>query len=156
MAHATMVKFGHPDSVIRDYAHWVLQLRPKQATLGSLVLIARSEATAFGDLSAPAFAELGTAVAEIETALGGLFAPEKMNYLMLMMMDPHVHFHVLPRYGAPRDFAGVSFADPGWPGPPDLGHAAAAEAATLAALGDALRAAFEGGPGEGAPGGGPG
>ena len=30
-------------------------------------------------------------------------AYERINYLMLMMVDPHVHFHVIPRYsGEPR------------------------------------------------------
>jgi diadenosine tetraphosphate (Ap4A) HIT family hydrolase len=39
---------------------------------------------------------------------------------MLMMVDPDVHFHVLPRYSGARDFAGTRFADDGWPGPPKL------------------------------------
>jgi len=39
---------------------------------------------------------------------------------MLMMVDPHVHFHVLPRYAGARRFEGVDFDDRGWPGPPDL------------------------------------
>ncbi len=39
---------------------------------------------------------------------------------MLMMVDPHVHFHVIPRYDGDRAWDGVEFADAGWPGPPDL------------------------------------
>ena len=39
---------------------------------------------------------------------------------MLMMVDPHVHFHVFPRYAGSRDLDGLTFADAGWPGPPDL------------------------------------
>jgi len=39
---------------------------------------------------------------------------------MLMMVDPHVHFHVIPRYSGNRSLAGVDIADHGWPGPPDL------------------------------------
>ena len=41
-------------------------------------------------------------------------------YLMLMMVDPHVHFHVLPRYREPRMFAGTVFEDFDWPAPPDV------------------------------------
>ena len=37
---------------------------------------------------------------------------------MLMMVDPDVHFHVLPRYAQSRSFAGLEFRDHGWPGPP--------------------------------------
>ena len=39
---------------------------------------------------------------------------------MLMMVDPHVHFHVIPRYASQRDFLGLSFVDQDWPKPPDL------------------------------------
>ena len=50
------------------------------------------------------------------------FACDKLNYLMLMMVDPDVHFHVLPRYAVEREFGGVRFTDPGWPKVPNLGH----------------------------------
>jgi diadenosine tetraphosphate (Ap4A) HIT family hydrolase len=46
---------------------------------------------------------------------------ERINYLMLMMVDPHVHFHVFPRYEGARPFESASVEDKGWPGPPDLG-----------------------------------
>ena len=38
---------------------------------------------------------------------------------MLMMLDPHVHFHVLPRYGSPREFAGSTWNDASWPTAPN-------------------------------------
>ncbi len=123
MAHETMRKFGYPDTLLREYVYWTVQLRPRQATLGALVLIAKSEATAFRELQAGAFAELQVAVDHIETVLSRLFAYDKINYLMLMMNDPQVHFHVLPRYAETRRFADVAFDDPGWPGPPEIGHA---------------------------------
>jgi diadenosine tetraphosphate (Ap4A) HIT family hydrolase len=40
-----------------------------------------------------------------------------------MMVDPHVHFHVIPRYSDARRWKGVEFPDAGWPGPPQLGSA---------------------------------
>ena len=42
---------------------------------------------------------------------------------MLMMVDPNVHFHVIPRYSEPRSWNGIEFPDAGWPGPPQLGGA---------------------------------
>ena len=39
---------------------------------------------------------------------------------MLMMADPHVHMHVLPRYAKSQVFDATEFADRGWPGLPDL------------------------------------
>jgi len=35
--HDTMLKFGYPKSLVRDYGCWVVLARPKQATLGALV-----------------------------------------------------------------------------------------------------------------------
>ena len=118
--NATMEKFGYPGSLIREYEHWVVLLRPAQVTLGSLVLAAKSHATAFGALPFGAHAELATATADIERMLSGAIDYKRINYLMLMMVDPHVHFHVFPRYEGARSFDSVTIADAGWPGPPDL------------------------------------
>lgn len=120
MANETMLKFGYPDTLIRDYDHWVVLLRPAQVTLGSLVLAAKGGATAFGDLQPGAHAELATITKEIEATLLAEIGYEKINYLMLMMVDPHVHFHVFPRYSAEKSLASVTVGDVGWPGMPDL------------------------------------
>src|SRR3546814_21201347 len=42
-----IVKFGHPATLIAEYEHWVVLLRPAQATLGALIPAAKSGATAF-------------------------------------------------------------------------------------------------------------
>jgi diadenosine tetraphosphate (Ap4A) HIT family hydrolase len=119
----TIVKFGYPATLVADYAHWVVLLRPAQPTLGALVLAAKSDATAFADLPPAAFAELAAITAAIETALRQAVAFERINYLMLMMVDPHVHFHVIPRYDGTRAGAGIAIADAGWPKLPALGEA---------------------------------
>ncbi|RKF23545.1 HIT family protein [Altericroceibacterium spongiae] len=130
----TIRRFGYPDTLLRSYDHWVVLLRPAQPTLGSLVLAARSEATAFGDLEPAAFAELGQVTADIETMLGKAVSFEKINYLMLMMVDPHVHFHVIPRYSGSRTFEDSTFADHGWPKTPELGEAVALDDTQMAAM----------------------
>ena len=121
----TIQKFGYPATLIKEFDHWVVLLRPAQVTLGSLVLAAKSEATAYGDLPHEAFAEQGIVVAAIETALGTFTRYERINYLMLMMVDPNVHFHVIPRYSKPRIWREIAFPDAGWPGPPRLDTASA-------------------------------
>ena len=130
----TITKFGYPATLIAEYDHWVVLLRPAQPTLGALVLAAKSDATAFGDLPAEAHAELKVATAAIEAALTQAVGYAKINYLMLMMVDPHVHFHVLPRYGGERSGAGLTVADAGWPAQPDLGQAVKLGDAEVAAL----------------------
>ena len=120
----TIRKFGYPETLLAELNHWLILLRPAQVTLGSLVLAAKSDATAYSALPAEAFAEQAAAAARIECALAAFSRYEKINYLMLMMVDPHVHFHVIPRYSGTRTWNGIDFPDVGWPGPPNLKSAA--------------------------------
>ena len=119
----TIEKFGYPATLLAEFEHWLVLLRPAQVTLGSLVLAAKSDATAYEQLPREAFAEQADAVGAIEAALAEFCRYERINYLMLMMVDRQVHFHVIPRYSAPRDWNGIEFPDEGWPGPPQLGSA---------------------------------
>ncbi len=119
----TIEKFGYPATLVAELEHWVILLRPAQVTLGSLVLAAKSDATAYSSLSPAAFAEQRAAVDMIERALAEFCDFERINYLMLMMVDPNVHFHVIPRYSTPRQWGGTLFPDSGWPAAPQLGSA---------------------------------
>lgn len=118
--HATLEKFGFPHNLLHRGEHWSVLVRPAQPTLGSLVLCANADVRAFGDLPAAAFAEQGELVRRIEQLLHEFVGYEKINYLMLMMVDPQVHFHVLPRYDGERVLNGRTYRDSGWPGLPDL------------------------------------
>ena len=82
-------------------------------------------------------------VRRIEAALHEVVRYERINYLMLMMVDPDVHFHVIPRYDGTRSFQGVAFPDAGWPGPPALDAAVALDATMTAQLSAALREALQ-------------
>ena len=137
--NATMTKFGFPASLVADYPHWVVLLRPQQVTLGALVLVCKEAVTSFGAVSPAAGAELVAVSRDIEQALAAAFGHDKINYLMLMMIDPDVHFHVLPRYAAPRSAAGQEFTDVAWPGPPRLNEFNATDAATNEAIRATLR-----------------
>ena len=100
------------------------------------MLVCKEDAKAFSELSTAAFADMKRAVDGIEALLRHTVAYERINYLMLMMVDLDVHFHVLPRYDGEREYAGHVFKDAGWPGPPALAsHVALSEeeAAALAA-----------------------
>jgi diadenosine tetraphosphate (Ap4A) HIT family hydrolase len=135
LPNETLLKFGYPDSLIHQGRHWAVLVRPAQPTLGSLVLCALGDETSYGDLPADAYAEQCVLVREIERTLRSFSRFEKINYLMLMMVDRHVHFHVLPRYEGERHFRGVAFDDKGWPGLPDL---AASQPSSMSLI-DAIR-----------------
>jgi len=123
MANQTAVRFGYPDTIVREYEHWLVLLREAQATLGSLILCAKADVTDFSALSREAFFEMGAVVKDIEKALKAAFDYDKINYMMLMMVDPNVHFHVIPRYAEARSACGLTLPDPGWPALPQLGNA---------------------------------
>ncbi|NUZ05230.1 HIT family protein [Piscinibacter koreensis] len=142
MANATETKFGDPAMRLAQGERWTVLLRPKQPTLGSLVLVCREPVRAFSDVSVEGFAEMRAMVRRIEATLREVVGYERINYLMLMMVDPDVHLHVIPRYAGAREFAGTSFPDAAWPGPPALEPAVALDADAAAALLETLRDAW--------------
>lgn len=116
----TILKFGYPDSCLAEYEHWVVLLRPKQVTAGCMVLACKEDVASLAGVSPAAGQELPIAARGIEQALGASLRPAKLNYLALMMVDPHVHFHVIPRYSEPVQVGSTQMTDPGWPKPPNL------------------------------------
>jgi len=140
MINATIEKFGYPASLIAERDHWVVLVRPQAVTLGSLILAAKGDATAYGALPAEAFAEQAQLVTMIEAALASFVDYDKINYLMLMMVDPNVHFHVIPRYEGSREFQQAVYTDAGWPGMPDLSNARPLDRQTIEGTAKALRA----------------
>jgi diadenosine tetraphosphate (Ap4A) HIT family hydrolase len=141
--NATFLKFGYPETLLWESPHWAILLRPEQVTLGSLVLIAKGNAESFAALPADAYANLGAATRVLERGLKDFRPFDKINYLMLMMVDPHVHFHVFPRYAETQHLLGETFRDLGWPGPPDLKSASEPASPVRQHLLSALREAFE-------------
>lgn len=147
MTNKTMQTFGYPHTLIREYEHWCVLLRPAQVTLGSLVLACKDDAQRFSDISADAFSEQAKVVQDIERALLQFVEFEKMNYMMLMMVDPDVHYHVLPRYAEPRKFLSakdpalkaLEFVDAGWPALPALAEPTVTTADQNAELVDHLK-----------------
>jgi diadenosine tetraphosphate (Ap4A) HIT family hydrolase len=142
MANPTEIKFGDPGTRIAQTERWTVLLRPKQPTLGSLVLVCREPVQAFSGVSAAAFADMQCVIRRVELTLREVVAYERINYLMLMMIDPDVHFHVIPRYSGTRTFCGTEYRDAGWPGVPALEPAVSLGAQALEALLTRVREAW--------------
>jgi diadenosine tetraphosphate (Ap4A) HIT family hydrolase len=120
--NATLEKFGYPHTLLKELQYWCILMRPAQVTMGALILGSKSEAHSLAELPSAAFAEMHACTKFIESGLRAFRPFDKINYLALMMVDPHVHFHILPRYAKPQELSGFTFTDPGWPGVPDLKH----------------------------------
>lgn len=102
--------------LIKEFNHWVVLFREKQVTIGSLIIMSKElDKESLGDVSAAAWGEFPEVSSFVESTIKKAFGAEKFNYLALMMFDPEVHFHVIPRYSSPVSFNGKEFVDPDWP-----------------------------------------
>lgn len=137
----TFLKFKGPETLIATYEYWSVLVRPKQSTLGAMVLVANGPETEFSKLPPQAFSEQAYVIKDIEQVLSSMFGYDKINYLMLMMVDPNVHYHVLPRYSEPKSFENWTLTDGGWPGQPDLGGGSS-DGDLVASLTRSLKAAW--------------
>lgn len=116
-------KFRTEELLVYRNDAWTWSVRPSQPTLGSGILSLNRFAATLSDVTAEEMRLLADVVAKIESAVGQAFEHQIMNYLALMMVDHHVHYHVVPRYDGQRDFAGRPWVDSGWPAFPVLSDA---------------------------------
>ena len=125
--------------VVRESDHWTLVLNENQATLGRVFLALNRHETDVLALTLNEQAELWALASEAKRALNALFAPDHYNYMFLMNLTPHVHFHLFPRYAGPREFAGQTWADSRFGDHYDPAEARPIDDATAEALIAALR-----------------
>ena len=79
------------------------------------------------DLAEQERAQLMRTVFAVETALRELLSPEKINLASLGNQVPHLHWHVIPRFGDD-----MHFPDPVWAAAKRTGHAHAVDTVLLA------------------------
>jgi diadenosine tetraphosphate (Ap4A) HIT family hydrolase len=113
-------KFRNNELLLYESKYWIWSLRPVQSTLGAGILSLKRECSALSELNHDEFSDLTNIIKIIEKTLKVSFKYDVINYLMLMMVDKQVHYHVLPRYRKPIFFAGLIWEDSGWPGIPIL------------------------------------
>lgn len=109
--------FDGKSNLIKEYKYWKLLVRNRNTTLGNCVVITKQHHERFSDVSPAEMIEFAQVVKDIEEALRRSFSYDKINWLMLMMKDRHTHFHIIPRYKTPRDFAGMKWVDTFEPNP---------------------------------------
>lgn len=113
-------KFRVKELTIYKNDSWTWSVRPGQPTLGSGVLSLNRYALHMSEVSTDEMKQLGEMIEIIEKTVKKTFDYNIMNYLMLMMVDHHVHYHVIPRYDSVKEFTGLQWLDNGWPAIPVL------------------------------------
>lgn len=107
--------FDKKNNLIKEYKYWNLLVRNRNWTLGNCVVILKRHAEALSDATKEEMEEFSKVTKETEYTLKKAFNYDKINWMLLMMQDNHVHFHVVPRYATKRAFAGKDWVDDAWP-----------------------------------------
>ena len=117
--NSTLKTFNYPENLIKEFEYWVLVLRPAQITYGSMVLCVKGEKSSFSNLSELEINEYSKILLLIDKVSREVLGSDKMNYLTLMMVDPHVHTHIFPRYKISNNSI-TDLKDQDWPNLPNL------------------------------------
>lgn len=113
-------KFGLDSLVIFKTEYWIWSLRPIQVTIGSGILSLKRPEEQLSKITDEESKDLIKIVRVIEDTLKSLLNYKRINYLMLMMVDFHIHYHVIPRYDIEVECIGKTWKDNDWPKPPTV------------------------------------
>jgi diadenosine tetraphosphate (Ap4A) HIT family hydrolase len=98
---------------------WAVELGNNQAYLGRAFLQLRAHKGSLHELDKQDWNEFQEIVHTLETAYKSAFGAEPLNWGCYMNgafrarpHNPHVHWHVLPRYEIAPTIAGITFEDP--------------------------------------------
>jgi diadenosine tetraphosphate (Ap4A) HIT family hydrolase len=119
--------FRLDELTIQDRQGWTLSVRPAQITLGSMVVSSTAGHLDFQAIEHEEAMGLTAAFADAERVAKAALGAVRINIVCLMMKDPVVHFHVLPRYDHVAERYGATWRDADWPGPPTFGPAPTAD-----------------------------
>lgn len=106
--------------LLHETKYWKLSLRPNQITIGSCLISLNRECKSIKDLSSEELKEFKVISKIAEGTLSRAFGFEAVNYLLLMMDDKQIHYHVIPRYSKKIHFLGKEWIDKGWPKLPEF------------------------------------
>lgn len=139
-------KFQLDALTITENTQWILSVRPGQLTLGSMVASSKQGALSFAELDPDSGNSLISMLANAENAAKDLYGAVRVNVICLMMQDPVVHFHILPRYELKIVRYATEWIDEDWPGPPVF-RAVQTPEKTLSEIKDDLRSRLNNVPG---------
>ena len=101
---------------IERYTYWTLYLHDKQSYLGRCYIALNRSGILdpFADITRQEKDELESIVLKTQAALDKLYKPDLYNYANFRNSWPHCHWHIIPRYKAPRLLNNQEFVDENW------------------------------------------
>ena len=100
---------------------WRVELNPNQQHLGRTFIGLREHKSSLSDVSWEEMVEFRRIVIALELATRAAFAPDLFNWMCLMNnakrdgQEPHVYWHMVPRYSRPVTFNTHEYTDGAWP-----------------------------------------
>jgi len=108
----------NPKHQILVTKYWAVNLGNDQLYLGRAFVTIREHKGSLGELSEEEWADLGVVVRTLEKAYKEAFGAAPINWTCMMNhsykkdpVDPHIYWHVFPRYRNPVTLAGITFND---------------------------------------------
>lgn len=109
----------HPKHQILITNHWNVGIGNNQAYFGRAYVTLRAHKGSLSDLSNEEWSEFQEIVRKLEKAYKEVFGAEPLNWGCFMNhafrsepFNPHVHWHIFPRYKVAPVLNGVSYDDP--------------------------------------------
>jgi diadenosine tetraphosphate (Ap4A) HIT family hydrolase len=109
-------KYG---DLITETRYWVILLAPDQRNLGTCVVALKRDEQTLSGLTEEEGKDFIRIVQVLEPALRKAFKTTMFNWGSLLNSaylqdppNPHVHWHLIPRYRCPVEFYGHTFEDP--------------------------------------------
>jgi len=115
------------NNLTKDYIFesefWRIYLNEEQSFLGRCVVVAKRHTISLPELTTQEWYDLKEVIKKLEASTTKAFGARMHNWSCLMndayqenSPNPHVHWHLRPRYDKTIDFSGKVFDDP------DFGH----------------------------------
>lgn len=108
--------FGDP---LLETDHWIVFLAPNQSNLATCVVALKRDQKTLTGLSKEEWDDFILLLESMEKAVKIAFNATLFNWGCLMNTfyledkpEPHLHWHFIPRYRDPVNFAGCTFEDP--------------------------------------------
>lgn len=99
--------------------HWKVSVMDEQSCLGRCVIACNRHCPSLSDLTNGEWADFVEVIKKLEKSIKMAFGANVFNWACLMNnafrkepFNPHVHWHVRPRYKNSVNFAGITFTDP--------------------------------------------
>ncbi len=109
----------NPQNQIIETKHWTVGIGDNHAYLGRAYVTLKSHKESLGELNDEEWKEYQQLVVKLEKAYKQAFGASPLNWGCFMNFafqskpyNPHVHWHIYPRYEVAPTVSGITFDDP--------------------------------------------